>query len=31
MEKKVGDIIDAFENYKFEDAIRQIGQLRKKI
>lgn len=31
MEKKIGDIIEAFENYRFEDALRQIDQLKKKI
>jgi len=31
MDKKVGDIIDAFENYRFEDALRQIDQLYKKL
>jgi hypothetical protein len=31
MEKKVGDIIEAFENYRFEDALRQIDQLKKKM
>jgi hypothetical protein len=31
MEKKVSDIVDAFENYRFEDCLRQIDQLMKKI
>ena len=30
MEKKVGDILEAFENCKFEDCLRQIDQLMKK-
>ena len=31
MEKKVEDILKAFEHYRFEDALRQIDQLLKKI
>lgn len=31
MDKKVEDIVDAFENYRFEDALRQIDQLMKKV
>jgi hypothetical protein len=27
----VEDIIDAFENYRFEDSLRQIDQLMKKV
>ena len=26
MEKKVEDILEAFENHRFEDALRQIGK-----
>lgn len=31
MQKKVQDIIEAFENYRFEDSLRQIDQLMKKV
>jgi len=31
MEKKVEDILEAFEHYRFEDALRQIDQLMKKV
>ena len=31
MEKKVEDILEAFENHRFEDALRQIDQLVKKV
>ncbi len=30
MEKRVEDIVQAFEHYRFEDALRQIDQLMKK-
>lgn len=31
MDKKVGDIVEAFENLRFEDSLRQIDQLQKKV